>query len=72
MFCVQCCYVVGVCRSDGLMIDMVYDIVGGEYVWDVGLGCIVVDIGLYFDVVVFQFQLVFKDGGVWVVVDGDK
>lgn len=53
MFCIKCCYVVCIGWSNGLVINVIYYVVCGKDVRNVGLGGIIMNIWLYFDVVVF-------------------
>lgn len=69
VFGVDCCLVFVVGGGDCLLIDWVYDVVGGEDVFDVCCCCWVFDFEIV-DVVVVEYVL--EEICVWMMVDGDE
>lgn len=61
MFSIECCYIFGFGRGNCLMVVMIYYIICGKYIFNVGLGCIIFKVRFDDYVVVFYFKLIFEN-----------
>lgn len=48
-------YIVCIGGGNSLVINMVIDIIGGKYFWNVGLCCVVVSVIVNYNIVIFYF-----------------
>src|SRR3569832_1291696 len=68
---VECGHAASAGARDGLAVDVILHVAGGEHAFDVGGGGVALVAALGDDVAALQRELAFKDGGVGLVVDGD-